>query len=91
MYAVYGLNKAKDEIEAFLGYVPATFFEAFTEPSLWSVETIVLANGKEKIGRLYGRAFFVPAVHLRANHVLIAEYMGETSPHHMLDSTTPVV
>ena len=76
MYAVYGLDESKRKVQTFLGYVPATFFDVFTDSSLWTVATATDLDGKEKIGRLYGRAFFVHVSHLKARLESIIEYMG---------------
>jgi len=75
MYAVYGLDEAQESIEVFIGYVPASFFEEFTEPSLWTVKTIQLPDGRQKVGRLCGRAFFVHAANLKADRSVIAKYL----------------
>lgn len=77
MYAVYGLKADVNEVEKFIGYVPASFFEAFSEPSLWSVITINLPNGKRTSGRLCGRAFFANASGMRASKDEICKYMGD--------------
>ena len=77
MYAVYGLTQEKDDIEVFIGYVPASFFSAFTEPDKWEVKSMTLPDGEKKIGRLFGRAFFLHTQNLRASKDMIAEYMGE--------------
>jgi hypothetical protein len=76
MYAVYGLDETMESVETFIGYVPATFFIPFTEPSLWKVVTIKTPDGKPKIGRLCGRAFFVPALNLRADPQTVIQYMN---------------
>lgn len=76
MYAVYGLDESKVNIEAFIGYVPASFFDVFTDSSLWSVATAIDNDGRERIGRLYGRAFFVHASNLKARTEEIVRYMG---------------
>ena len=76
MYAVYGLDKKKAKAEAFIGYVPSSFFDVFTDSSRWTVATATDLEGKEKIGRLYGRAFFVHVSHLKARLDDIISYMG---------------
>lgn len=84
MYAVYGLTKEKDDIEVFIGYVPASFFSVFTEPDKWEVKSMTLPDGEKKIGRLFHRAFFVPVSNLRATKSMISEYMGEEMPKHLI-------
>lgn len=75
MYAVYGLDDSAGSVETFIGYVPATFFAPFTQATLWKVATIKMPDGDDKIGRLCGRAFFVPAPSLRADLTTIILYM----------------
>lgn len=77
MYAVYGLKEKEDEVEKFIGYVPASFFESFSQPALWSVVTINLPNGKRTSGRLCGRAFFASAGNMKASKDEICRYMGD--------------
>lgn len=77
MYAVYGLTENKREVETFIGYVPASFFESFTNPELWEVKFLRLPNGNERVGRLCHRAFFVQTDNLRASKDKLLEYMGE--------------
>ena len=76
MYAVYGLTEDRTKIEKFLGYTPASFFESFTDPDRWSVEVIVMPDGTSKVGRVFGRAFFVFAGSLKATPDDIMSYMG---------------
>lgn len=77
MYAVYGLKENKREVEKFIGYVPASFFEAFSNPSLWAVITVNLPNGKRTSGRLCGRAFFASASNMKASRDEICRFMGD--------------
>lgn len=77
MYAVYGLDEDKEKVEVFIGYVPASFFETFTNPELWGVTFLRLLDGREQVGRLCGRAFFVQAASMRAGKDKLREYMGE--------------
>lgn len=79
MYAVYGLSEDKESIETFIGYIPATFFSNFTNPELWTVKTLDLPDGTQRIGRLSGRAFFAAASQLRANIDEIKHYMGDAA------------
>ena len=76
MYAVYGLTEDRSKIEKFLGYTPASFFESFTDPEKWSVKVIDLPDGTSRVGRAFGRAFFVFAGSLKANADDIMSYMG---------------
>lgn len=91
MYAVYGLNEKAEKIEEFIGYVPASFFESFTDPTGWKVKMMTLPSGDEALGRLFGRALFVQQSNLRASKAVIAKYMGlpEASPE-IADADTEV-
>lgn len=76
MYAVYGLKENRSEVEQFLGYIPASFFDQFTDQTGWTVSTITLNDGRKAVGRVRGRAFFVSASNLRASKSAIEGYMG---------------
>ena len=73
---MYGLTDDHTKIEKFLGYTPASFFESFTDPDNWSVEVIEMPDGTSRVGRAFGRAFFVFAGNLKANPDDIMSYMG---------------
>ena len=76
MYAVYSLDE-NDDVNKFIGYIPATFFEQFTSPELWGVEFKTLPNNNKKVGRTFGKAFFVSASHLKASPEDVINQMGE--------------
>ena len=80
MYAVYGLDESKEKVERFLGYIPATFFAEFNKPEYWEILILDLGDRNLRVGRLFGRAFFVPATHIKAKREDIFEYMGVDPP-----------
>ena len=84
MYAVYGLKETSDEIEEFLGYIPATFFDNFSDPTIWSIKIIPI-DGIEKVGRICGRAFFVSVFDLKADIEEVKKYMGDEACATMTD------
>lgn len=79
MYAVYGLDEEKKLVEEFVGYVPASFFRVFTDPTHWSVKVIDMPDGNSRTGRLFHRAFFVNVSNIRAPNAKIMQYMGINS------------
>ena len=85
MYAVYGLKETSDEIEEFLGYIPATFFDNFSDPTIWSIGVIPAPDGIERVGRICGRAFFVSVFNLKANIEKVKQFMGDEACATMTD------
>ena len=85
MYAVYGLKETSDEIEEFLGYTPATFFDNFSDPTIWSIGVIPGPDGIERVGRICGRAFFVSVFNLKPVIDRVKQFMGDEAVATMTD------